>query len=193
MIEIKKLNYLLVDEYIHFFDEVTFSDNPEWGGCFCVWYHWDDNLEKDRAIQKPEVAEKYKLNYAKKLIMENRLQGYLAFEGDEVIGWCNVNDRVNYVRLNHDNRHDLWEDYTGEKVRSIVCFTVAPSHRNQGVSNKLLNYAVQDAKITGCDYIEGYPDLCSHGYHGQWSQYERLGFKKKSDENGIVARKYFNE
>jgi hypothetical protein len=49
----------------------------------------------------------------------NELQGYLVFEGNNPIGWCNVNNRLNYQRLLRD--YDLI-DNPDDKVCSVVCF-----------------------------------------------------------------------
>jgi hypothetical protein len=45
MIDLVKLSSKNIDDYVYFFDKVAFSKDPDWAGCFCVWYHWDDILE----------------------------------------------------------------------------------------------------------------------------------------------------
>jgi GNAT superfamily N-acetyltransferase len=115
---------------------------------------------------------------------------FIAYKDNQVIAFCNVNDRKNYSRLNKEMRPDLWKDYNSERVKTIVCFTVAPMYRRQGVTSELLEFAVNDAKRDGYDDIEGYPDLCGHGYHGKMTQYEKLGFIKVESMNHNVVRKY---
>lgn len=34
-----------------------------------------------------------------RMVKQNIIQGYLAFDGDVPIGWCNANDRKNYTRV----------------------------------------------------------------------------------------------
>ena len=37
---IKSLGPELTDDFLYFFDNLAFSDNPEWAGCYCHFYHF---------------------------------------------------------------------------------------------------------------------------------------------------------
>ena len=43
---IKELKPDLLEDFLHFFDNVAFSNNPEWGGCYCHFYHFPGNMEE---------------------------------------------------------------------------------------------------------------------------------------------------
>jgi hypothetical protein len=40
-IEIKALEPPLIDDFLYFFDEIGFADNPNWSSCYCQYYHFD--------------------------------------------------------------------------------------------------------------------------------------------------------
>ena len=44
-IAIKALSLDLIDDFLYFFDEIAFTDNPEWSGCYCVFYHHNGDEE----------------------------------------------------------------------------------------------------------------------------------------------------
>lgn len=194
-IEIKKLSPELIGDYINFFENVAFSDNPEWGGCYCVWYHWNDILEKERKEYDASGGTCFKRELAIKYIKKGILQGYLAYHDGSVIGWCNANDKTAYDGLNKKNRPELWCDTNClEKVKSIVCFTVALNMRRKGITTKLLNKVCEDAALDGYTCVEGYPGtgkMNARNYHGPYSIYEKSGFSLYKDLGGeAIVRKY---
>ena len=132
-IEIRPLNEALKEDYLSFFDNMTFEENPDRLKCYCCDYHFLGEVETcTREISRPFVAN---------LIDENKLTGYLAFENDRPIGWCNVNNRSNYQRLLRD--YDYVDD-PDSKVRSIVCFLIHPDYRRQGIAQRLLEEIIKD-------------------------------------------------
>ncbi len=38
-------------------------------------------------------GEYFRMEKAMELVQNGEMQGYLVYEGNDVIGWCNVNDR----------------------------------------------------------------------------------------------------
>jgi len=74
-------------------------------------------------------------------INENELRGYLVFENDKPIGWCNANNRSNYQRLLRD--YDLI-DNPDDEVCSIVCFLIHPDYRRQNIATSMFNKLVLD-------------------------------------------------
>lgn len=191
-VEIKKLTPELKDDYLDFFDNVAFTDNKEWSLCYCVSYHWNDSLEKERNAY---VAEKG-IGFNRKYILDGTLQGYLAYVNGVVVGWCNVNDKENFDLFAPSERPDLWEDTEEDmKIKSIVCYTIAPSMRRKGIATQLLNTVCEDAKSEGYLCVEAYPkkgdeNVCKN-YHGPYPLYEKCGFTVHMElEKEIVVRKY---
>ncbi len=187
-ITVKKLSPDLIEDYIYFHKHVAFSDNPEWAGCYCVWYHWDHTLDIKRKEYEDNGGKEFKLELAKKYIKENKLRGYLAYNDKDVIGWCNANSRENYSKLNKEARPDLWADHNNELVKSIICFTIAPQMRRKGLTSVILNEIIKDTKEEGYDYIEAYPGTGNpddRSYHGSTSIYEKNGFTPTNHDLGV--------
>ena len=194
-IEIKKLSPSLIDDYLDFFENHAFTDDSEFAGCYCVWYHWTEELEKDREKSTEDLKVNYKKNLAVKLIEQGLLNGFLAYADNVVIGWCNADYKQNYDRLNRKNAPELWigsED--DQKIISIVCYLVKPEMRGKGVATELLRAVCQDAKENGYDYVEAYPGINDDGsphYHGNYSMYTKQGFYlfQNNSETTIVRKK----
>jgi GNAT superfamily N-acetyltransferase len=190
-IEIKRLSADIIIDYINFFDNVAFTDNPEWSGCYCVWYHWNDLLEKEREKYEELGGKNFKRELAIKYIQKGILQGYLAYHDGLVVGWCNANDKVNYDRFCKDKSTEIWDDDYSKKIKSIVCFTIAPNIRQKGISTQLLKRVCDDAKLENYDFIEAYPGIGEVNYHGSYSIYDKLGFTlHKNLGRDAIVRKY---
>ena len=190
-IEIRKLSLDLLDDWLYFFDNVAFSDNDEWAGCYCMCYHWNETLENKKAWNCSKADAEYNRKCAVRFIKKGIMQGYLAYYDGKVAGWCNANDKQIYDSVNIDlNREDSEK---GKKIKSVVCFCISPDLRGKGIASKLLEKLCSDAADGGYEYVEAYP--FSHGenndYHGSKSMYEKNGFKDFGKENGYtVVRKY---
>lgn len=194
-IDIKKLVPELENDFIEFFDNYAFSDGSQFSGCYCVWYHWNNELENELNECTEEEKKHFNRNLSKKFIRQGVLQGYLAYANEKVIGWCNVNDRKNYDRLNRDLGQDSRDDLSkDEKCKSIVCFIVIPEMRGKGIATELLKVVCKDTQKSGYSYIEAYPatgEFKALNYHGPYSMYEKQGFKLIRNENGeAVVRRY---
>lgn len=178
-ITVKRLTADLIEDYIYFHKHVAFSDNPEWAGCFCVWYHWTDDLDVRRQTYEENGGTDFKESLAREFIEQGKLKGYLAYSGNEVIAWCNVNNRNNFAKLDRVNSPEIWQDYNNEKIKSLLCITVAPSMRRKGVSKGILKEIIKDSVEEGYDYLEVYPgqgEMNEKSYRGASSVYEHNGF-----------------
>jgi len=186
-IEIQKLSIDLLDDWLYYFDHVAFSDNNGWSGCYCMHYHWSDELEnKWRTTGKADNRD-----CAVKLIQEGILQGYLAYYDGNAIGWCNANDKDRYDTVLFKFH---WEDSEKDKkIKSIVCFNVAPDMRNKGIASMLLKKVCEDALHEKYEYVEAYPfnNGDNKNYHGSISMYEKNGFKVYGNiDNYSLVRRY---
>ena len=127
-ISVKPLMPDLLEDYLSFFDNLVFTENPDWSGCYCYSFHFvgpDEQWNKED--NRSSVI---------KLINEKEMAGYLAYSDNKPVGWCNANDRLKYQRLLKyydlmDNPHD--------KVCSIVCFVVQSDYRRKGIAESFWN------------------------------------------------------
>ena len=84
-IEIRPLTKDSKDDYLDFFDNMIFEENPDWSSCYCYDYHFTGDMSTcTRESNRTAVIH---------LINENKLTGYLVFQNEKPIGWCNVNNR----------------------------------------------------------------------------------------------------
>jgi GNAT superfamily N-acetyltransferase len=176
----------LLDDYLHFFDNVAFADHPEWSQCYCLAFHFEPAWDTEDANHENPWRKR-----AIKFVREGRLQGYLAYADGAVVGWCNTNNKTNYAAL----KHEIYEDSENKKVKSVVCFLVASDMRGKGIATKMLECVCADAKANGYDFVEGYPPtgMCDMyaAHHGTVAFFEKCGFViHKQLDNDCVMRKY---
>ena len=189
-LEIKRLSPDLINDYINFLETDAFSDNHEWAGCYCVFYHWNDELEAESKACEACGEVGFRRRLAIDLIQKGLLQGYLAYLDGKVVGWCNANDKTGYESLNQAKFPELWEDYDpSRKVKMVVCYTIAPQMRRMGIATKMLLQVCEDAKAEGYTYVEAFPgtgEVTSRSYHGPYALYEKCGFIKYKDLDGMA-------
>jgi GNAT superfamily N-acetyltransferase len=169
-------------DYLAFFDRDAFPDNPGWAGCYCLFPQaphatgeWND---QDREGNRAAAAG---------LIGRGELRGYLAYDGERPVGWCNANLRARYTILDPDDRDP-------EAVGAIVCFVVAPPYRGRGVARQLLEAACEGFRERGVRVVEAYPrpnpDSDAANHFGPLSMYLAAGFEQAGTESeSVVVRK----
>lgn len=191
-IKIKKLMPEMADDYVRFFDNTPHDDQIDEHKCYCVCWASDDYEGKDFS-----TVEKRR-NYAKKYIEEGKIQGYLAYNGDQIVGWCNANtkaDCLKCVSWRMFMQHVPLDDVkAGLKVKSIFCFMIAPHIQRKGIATLLLEKVCEDAVIDGFDYIEAYPYInngtLSSPFGGYDEMFKKYGFQLTLDSHqGLVMRK----
>lgn len=192
-IQVRRLSKAMAEEYIRYFDDRAFSDGSPEKGCYCVWHHWTDAHEQERALMPEEQRPYRKRAYAKELIENGVLNGFAAFVDNEMVGFCNADLKDRYFRLSREHNADSWNDVTAEdQILAIVCFIVAPDMRRKGVAKALLSYACQYAAGHGYDYVEGYPSagaFTPRDCGGSVSMYTDAGFDILEVPGGVIARK----
>lgn len=179
-VAIRPLSPELCEDWLHFFDKIAFQDHEDWAFCYCLEGHLDRKTQEewtDPAERREKAIE---------LIRTGVMQGYLAYLGNTVIGWCNVNDRENYRYLAEMFRETGYqtEKTADTRVKAIYCFLIAPEYRGKGVAQRLLEQICEDAVRDGYAFIEGYPFADKNfefQYHGSSKMYERNGFAKVAD------------
>lgn len=185
-VEVKRINSDLVDDFLYFFDNIAFEDNPDWKCCYCYFFHSDCSTEDWMKRTCKENREA-----SKQLILSNRMNGLMAFVDNKPVGWCHSDKKSSLVGLKH---HLNIVIDSNEKVGAIVCFIVAPKFRRKGIARKLLSHSCEEFKNQNYSYIEAYPKKeCasnSGNYHGPLSMYLSDGFVVyKEFSNYVIVRK----
>ena len=155
-IEIRRLTPGLAQDYVRFFDATPHSERPDKFKCYCVCWGADNHHALNRSFLG---SEKIRREYALKYVRQNILQGYLAYCGGRVVGWCNANTKSDCTKC------FSWRMFKGslpagdadDKVKSVFCFAIAPEMRRHGVARLLLERVCLDAAREGFGYVEGYP------------------------------------
>ena len=145
----------------------------------------------EEGMEKPEVRREASSRYIKK----GKLRGYLACEGDRIVGWCNANDRGacrHCFGVKWIVGAELPE--TEERGLSVFCFEIAPRLRGKHIASALLERVLSDARKEGCDFVEAYPAKKAEGetenYTGPLALYEKAGFRRTGEaENCLILRK----
>ena len=191
-IKIQKLTPALAEEYVHFFDVTPHDDHAVKAElpCYCVTWRSDDSYARDNNHWYPTREERRAR--ALQFVKDGSLQGYLAYHGDEVVGWCNANadcqGGVNYLR-------SYWpiEEYNADvRVKSVFCFMIAPKVQRKGVAMRLLERVCKDAADDGFDFVEAYVNEVHSAvdFRGPLPMYEKCGFRKCAGREGrVVVRK----
>ena len=192
-IQIQRLTPSLADDYAHFFDVVPHGEDTPKNNlpCYCVTWRTDDTYTGDGDHWYSTREERRER--AIQFIKAGSLQGYLAYRGDDVVGWCNANADcqgcVNYLR----SFYPIAEYCADVKVKSIFCFVITPEAQRTGVATKLVERVCQDAAAEGFDFVEAYPNKVyspSDCWWGPLTMYEKCGFNIQAEQEGkVVVRK----
>ncbi len=175
-----------VADYLNFFDHKAFVDNPGWASCYCRFYvanhaekRWQD---RTRDENRAAIAAR---------IQAGQHHGYLAYAGDQVVGWVHAAPRSVLPVLQTDP--DLVIDDL-DQIGSLVCFNIAKDYRRQGVARKLLDAACEGFAQQSLRYAEGYPrkNTISEAvnYKGPLALYQAAGFTAFRDfDEFVIMRK----
>lgn len=118
--------------------------------------------------------------HSRKAAMRKRVKdgvpvGLLAYVDDDPVGWCSIAPRATYRDLGGPD--DCADD--ANAVWSLVCFSIAKEHRRAGLSENLLDAAIEHSRKKGAKVLEAYPvdpDSPSYTYMGFVEQFEKRGF-----------------
>jgi GNAT superfamily N-acetyltransferase len=193
-IVVKPLMPVLSADFLRFFDHergAAFADNPEWAKCYCHFYN------VPRAIDWPGLSGAQNRTAMQARIEVGATEGFLAYDGADVVGW-----------LNAQPRHVLPHCFERMRIEAtplpceafeaavIVCFVVAPQRRRRGVSRALLTAALASFTARGIKVVDAFPfnsgasKLAADHYHGALSLFLDQGFSVlREDPTLTVVRK----
>jgi ribosomal protein S18 acetylase RimI-like enzyme len=148
VIDIHPLSSARRDDYLRFFEQRAFTDNPRWAGCYCYY-----------PLHDPKT-----MDWERRSAAENRaaicdgmdagtVQGWLAYRDGEVAGWCHAGARRLYPMLAGSPELPTEDGRTAV----IFCFVVAPGARRQGIARALLQAACDGLRAQGLRRVIGRP------------------------------------
>jgi GNAT superfamily N-acetyltransferase len=143
------------------------------GGCWCMF--WRVKRSEYDARHGDGLKEDLK-----SLVWANQVPGLLAYMEGKPVGWVSLGPREGFLHLESSRLLARVDD---RAVWSVVCFFVDRSYRNQGITTRLLQAAVEYACQHGAKIVEGYPvepmkDRVENGsvYTGLASVFREVGF-----------------
>jgi len=175
---IKRMRPELSSDWLDFFDNRAFADHEDWKGCYCTYYF-------NPRVKEYQNRDRSRREYAKWLIENNYMKGYLCYENGKAIAWCNVNLKSKYERF-----RDV--DTRNESTLAIVCFIVQNEYRRKGIAQKILDRIIKDAKEDEIKIIEAYPIKKTQSqyrnYPGPYEMYIKNGFSEAPSQKNMVSR-----
>lgn len=180
---IKPLSPELAMVYADYLENLDFGHSPHWSTCYCRFYHTNCSQSRWQA----RTGEENRREAIEQINMGN-MKGYLAFDGDKCIGWCNANNIREYIRLEDEINHIIKD----KKVGCTICFVIHPQYRNQGVARLLLKQAIADFRDQGFNGVLALPvddgGEPEKRYRGTVNMYLEFGFKviEKDDNVNIM-------
>jgi GNAT superfamily N-acetyltransferase len=150
--------------------EDLFGKTGACGGCWCMYWRIGGAYRKRPREQNRKAF--------REIVKRGPSPGLLAFEGDVVVGWCQLTPRDALPGLDR-----VWrlERPDALPVWSLSCFYVRKGHRRRGITSALIAAALKVAKLAGAPALEAYPldaDLTpSASGTGFASTFARAGFR----------------
>lgn len=196
-----------IDDYFDFFDNRAFSDGSTFYPCYCNAFNLSrEQINRElfaRAKEGNGSTEEWRKilrESAWRMVLDGSVQGYLAYDGELAVGWCNANDRLNYYRVGEFDMDSIPEDSAPSDcpgrgwIKSIVCFEISPAYRGMGIAGKLLEQVLKDAAEEGYSFVEAYPidqtEKPVLAFTGPLRLYEKAGFAEYTRQGStIVVRK----
>lgn len=162
----------LAQIFVDYLGSLDFEHAPHWASCFCRFYYTgcstEEWMNRTAEINRTEALKE---------IEAGTMKGWLAFDGEKCIGWCNANDVRQLPRL--------WEDakeYCGDKRAGCTpCFVIHPEYRGRGVARQLLKAVVESFRQQGFEGMLALPfedsEVPERRYRGTLGMYQELGYR----------------
>ena len=186
-ITIKPLCPEHISDYLDFFDNRAFTDGNPNGPCYCTSPNQsEDEIKRMVSEFKDNGVKETVRKYAVKMLGQGKIHGYLAFDRDISIGWCNAADIDSYEGF----IPTFARKNTCGKTVSIVCFEIAPEYRGKGIASALIDRVCADAKKAGYAAVEGYAQIKDQrdefDFTGPVRLFDKAGFTEVARDDGQI-------
>lgn len=164
--------------------EMLFEERGGPKNCWCMI--WRDYVRGEEGNDKGD----------RKAGMRGRISsgipvGLVAYLDDAPVAWCSVAPRHSFKKS-----LDGTARVVDEGKWSLTCLFIKRAHRSKGLSDSLIEGAVDYARSQGATMLEAYPvapDSPSYRFCGFLSQFERHGFKairRVGSRRNVVAKTF---
>ena len=153
-------------------DLVELFDRPIVRTCFCMYY---------RKTGAGTGVGRENRRAMKALLDGGAVPGLIGYEDGVPVAWVSLGPREDYAKL---RRSPIMKPVDDRPVWSIVCFFVDRAARGRGLSERMLQAAVDYARSRGARLLEAYPvDRDGRSdpdvmFFGARSMYDRAGFRE---------------
>jgi GNAT superfamily N-acetyltransferase len=181
--EIRPLTPERLPDFLDFFEQRAFVDNPRWRSCYCHFPHADHAtiVWKDRSAAQNRAATCERIG-------NGTMTGWLAYSEGKAIGWCNAGPR-RFVEGLFDEPEPL-----ADRIGAIACFVIAPMFRGRRIATALLAAACEGLRERGFEWAEAYPRgavaSAAESHYGPLAMYLCAGFEvvKTDADGGLTVR-----
>ncbi|MGH9246218.1 MAG: GNAT family N-acetyltransferase [Acidimicrobiales bacterium] len=150
-----------------------FGERGAFGGCWCMY--WRVTSADFAAEAGAGLRQRLR-----RLVVDGREPGLLAYEDGEPVGWVAVAPRPEFGRMQRSPTVNPVDD---TPTWMVNCFYIDRRHRRAGVARQLLDAAVAFARARGAEAVEGVP-VDTRGtrresaglYTGTLAMFEEAGF-----------------
>ena len=154
--------------------QALFTEPGIQNGCWCMYWRLR------RADCQHGYGEGNKQAF--KAALENgQVPGILAYHQGAPVGWCAIAPREETAVLDRSRTLKRVDD---QPAWAITCLFISKPYRRQGMTELLIQAALEHAQLNGARIVEAYPlrteiskILPYERYMGIQSTFERMGFK----------------
>ena len=147
------------------------------GECYCTAW-WVDTWEEwqEKSPQDTKALREH-------LLGQGEYDGFLIYDDNLVIGWCQVGSRDRFGKLLEQFRLKI-----DPKTWAISCIRIDPTYQGKGVATFLISEVLTQLRHKGITRLEAYPKI-DHSLRGhqQWTGprklYENIGFQLVRENN----------
>ena len=181
-IQLKRLNLESLHDFLDYFDHRAFLNDDDWAGCYCQAYLNSPDTNPEEIFGEGKARQA-----ACDRVAAGNMDGYLAYEGERVIGWCAAASSLMFQAL----------PGADERLARILCFNIDPEFRNRGLASQILDLVIEDLASRNFEAVEAAPRdeaFSERSFQGTPEMFQRRGFEEimELDQGQVLMRKYLN-
>jgi ribosomal protein S18 acetylase RimI-like enzyme len=181
-IRLERLTTDSLHDFLDYFDHRAFLRDEDWAGCYCQAYLYPPSTPAEEIFGPGKARQA-----ACDRVAEGKMDGYLAYSEQRVVGWCAAGQGKLFGSLPEAE----------DSLARIVCFNVDPDLRQQGLASTMLDLVLQDLEAREFTAVEAAPlatETSDRSFQGTVSMFSSRGFERVVDmPNGaVLMRRYFD-